>query len=61
VVDYGHGAADPAEQRIKSIPFLFSEVTVGRSLAKKMPYVVMESVKEPIYEQHANQAISDGC
>jgi len=30
-------------------------------LASKMPYIVMESVKEPIYEEHVNQDVSDGC
>jgi len=46
------GGSDVRTNQIK--PFLFSEVTVRRSLARKMPYVVMESVKEPIYEPHAN-------
>ncbi len=60
VVDYGQawriGVRNEPNQS-----FSFQRGNGPGILARKMRYVVTESVKEPIYEEHVNQDVSDGC
>jgi hypothetical protein len=53
VVDYGQarliGVGNGPNQA-----FSFQRGNSQGSLARKMPYVVMKSLKEPMYEQHVN-------